>query len=228
MVSPVLNTDQDQNVLALLSAVQPCSAKSLLDRIRSSSCESDRDASRVIRRCIDRGHISVGSMLLLSVSEEGQKLIPPKAIQQASNSDIDQRHRLGDRVRIVADLLPATYREDWRHWEGYVCGIEVDTNVPGGVNITVSDYWPPHGNGDRTDGFTADQIVSAPTFITKEDRIAAGRRLDDVAKAIFDAMPHNHPNGRKPDWAAQPTGVRNTFLRHARAAIDAIESGKQK
>jgi hypothetical protein len=39
-----------------------------------------------------------------------------------------------------------------------------------------------------------------------------------AAKALFDAMPHAHPEGHMPDWEIQPESIKDAFRRKAAAA----------
>lgn len=47
-------------------------------------------------------------------------------------------------------------------------------------------------------------------------RTLDGRAVDDaVAKALFDAEPHNHPEGNVPNWEIQPEAIKDVFRRKA-------------
>lgn len=47
--------------------------------------------------------------------------------------------------------------------------------------------------------------------------------LERAAKAIFDGRPHNHPDGKIPNWDHQPEHIKSGFRRDAAAALAATE-----
>ena len=48
-----------------------------------------------------------------------------------------------------------------------------------------------------------------------EDNSEAESDVELVAKNLFDALPHRHPNGCPPQWSAQPQRLRDLFVQAA-------------
>lgn len=76
---------------------------------------------------------------------------------------------VGDKVEVLADNLPESYREDWRGYVGYITEISYAPAHPGGYNFSVCDTWPPRHNGDSSDGFNLADFRPASSRPLPED-----------------------------------------------------------
>jgi hypothetical protein len=93
--------------------------------------------------------------------------------------------RIGDRVFVDADRLPAAYREDWRGVEAYVAGIVFSKGKPSGHDVTISEVWPPKCNGDLTDGFDADELVLLTRTSPQPDQETVEHVRKMIERAAF-------------------------------------------
>lgn len=66
--------------------------------------------------------------------------------------------KVGDAIHVIADMLPASYREDWRDVTGFIAALKFSPNMPGNLDVTISEVWPPRSNGDYVDGFGIDSL----------------------------------------------------------------------
>lgn len=95
------------------------------------------------------GETSAARMLLLTRIEDLCR------VEEEILSRTPARLKIGDHVKVVGPM-----EADWRGWEGFVCGICMQTD--GKIDITVSDVFPPKHLGHMTDGFGENDLCLAP------------------------------------------------------------------